>query len=207
MHGLYTLLVLATVFLAGNQWLLAQTIPPSYPKNADLGVNSVFLSFRKSVEDTLGKDLDEVRKPSQAMDREVVRELACSNQTGSQVLVLRGRVDAAPNSFQHFRVAKSDTARHSRGCVFPGLEEFESFRGIRLGMTVGQVTKILGENYTVSSLDNYITLRYSIVGNQFSDFLNYYRELEYRGVYKFVSGKLQEFSFGFVGGLGQSELE
>ncbi|RIL01817.1 MAG: hypothetical protein DCC75_13490, partial [Proteobacteria bacterium] len=150
-----------------------------------------FLSFRKSSEDVLGKELVFEDKGDN------LEELLCRNSDGSELLRLVRRESSPVNSVQQFYVRRSEARQEAVKCKLDEVAFFKSFRGIHLGMSIKEVTGILGDRYAVKVADDHLVLVYSIVGNQFSSFLNYYSELEYTGRYKFKTGKLIEYSFGF----------
>jgi hypothetical protein len=193
----------------------AQSPPNSYPKNVDLGVSGILLTYRQSAEDVLGNQL--VLSPA-GNRRELLR---CTSSNKKELLELVHYTGRWKNSFQQFRVVgqerrkalevSAETAYSSLGpsptgssseqtkvpapCVLP-VERFTSFRGIKLGMSLSEVTSYFGSQFKVDTQGPYTVIIYSIETNLTSDFLRHYDALSYYARYYFHGGKLVEYSFG-----------
>jgi hypothetical protein len=189
--------------------VFAQSPPTSYPRAVDLGVSGVFLSYRQSSEDVLKEQLVMTPEGSQ---REIIR---CVSKDGRELLELTHYTGRWKNSFQQFRVvgkerhkalqsqelppsstpAADEKFAASERCRLP-FEQFKSFRGIRLGMSLSEVTTLFGDQFKVDTQGSSTVIIYSIETNLASDFLRHYGALSYYARYYFLGGKLVEYSFG-----------
>ncbi len=183
------LCLLALIFACCIRPATAQTIPDEYPKQADLGVNGIYLSFKKSTEDIVSPRLSFV---SQDEYRE---RASCNNSDGTQVMTLIRHLRRPANSIQEFKIEKGNAQASS--CKLDKVEAFETHRHIKLGMPIADLTNELGKGFQVESVTDAVTLKYTIESNQYSPFLRYYNERHYYAEYTFKSGKLVHFQFGF----------
>ncbi len=175
---------------------VAQMAPATYPKTADFGVSGVTLNFRKSSEDILKDQLQ--LKPLDSRYSLV----SCYNNDKTQILSLYHRLDRSKNSIQRFRVStdaplEKKILEVDSTCTLSEIWEFESSRGVKLGMSVSEVTAIFGSNFQVDTRGAVTILQYSIDSNLQSAFLQHYNELSYSSRYYFKAGRLIEFTFGF----------
>ena len=195
---------------SGARRVEAQSPPSSYPKNVDLGVSGILLSYRQSAEDVLGSQL--VLRPVGSR-REL---LSCASRDDKELLELIHYTGRWKNSFQQFRVVggerrkaaeahlastpsptvdTSEPTKTLESCVLP-VGQFISFRGIKLGMSLSEVTSHFGNQFKVDTQGPYTVIIYSIETNLASDFLKHYDALSYYARYYFHGGKLVEYSFG-----------
>ena len=181
---------LALVFGPNLDSVGVQTVPKTYPKSVDLGVDGVYLSFRKSTEDILGSSLS--MTSSEGRPAQVV----CLNKSGDQALTLSHHAGKEINTFQEFDVRKLQ-GDIKADCRLRDIESFVSARGVKLGMSVKEITQIFGSDFKVESSAGSFDIRYVLDSNVHSSFLRYYKENYYYGRYSFKAGKLVRFSFGF----------
>lgn len=199
---LLTGVVCALLLVSGH--LAAQTPPVTYPKNVDIGISGITLNFRQSTQQVLG---DRVQLTDRG-DRK--SELVCRNREGSAEVRFVHHEGRGALTFQEFdvQVVKGEPAPTAAPqealpeenaaddtCVL-AVDEIESARGVRLGMSLSKVTEIFGDRFRVETSGDTTVIVYSIESNLSSRFLKYYDALSYYGRYYFRGGKLERFHFG-----------
>lgn len=185
-------LVLAAIVALRPVYCASQILPPSYPRLADLGVNGIFLYDRQSAENVLGKEL------ALKEDEDGGGCLTCFNRDKNEMLTICRCRDCQGGIFQGFKVSASLPYKLAElKCHLKEAEYFFSFRKIRLGMALKEVTDIFGDDFKAQSMDQFLVIEYSIDSNLHSAFLKHYRESRYSSRYVFKSGKLVEYNFGF----------
>jgi|GEM_PF-5147569 len=182
---------LCLILHLGAIQLLWAEFPAGYPRQADLGVQGIFLSDRRSAENILGKNRTLAAFPDGRF------YLKCMNRDRSEILTLYQHRGAAINTFQEFKVESAFARFEPAECFLKDVERFISFRKVKLGMSLKEVIDIFGEDYTVQSVGAELYLQYAIDSNLHSKFLQSYQETRYYGRYFFRGGKLREYEFGF----------
>lgn len=96
-----------------------------------------------------------------------------------------------------FRVERVETRYVD--CAQPAqpIARFVTGKGIRLGMTQSEVTRILGRGYNTHPQLDEIVISYRIDDKHESDFLQRHGAPAYYGQYHFVEDRLVRFDFGF----------
>lgn len=185
------LLVVLAVYWAAGQLAAAQEVPATYPKHVDLGVSGVTFNFRKSAEELLGADV--VLNPLDD-DRTSIR---CANADKSQVATFIHHTGLSKHSIQEFQVELVDDPKGELpSCVLSSVIKFKTFRGIELGISISQLTQLLGDNFRVDVKGSRTMLSYTLDSNLLSAFLQYYGALSYFATYSFKHGKLVKLEFG-----------
>ena len=174
--------------------IVRQPLPVMYPSEVDLGVDGILINFRMSTEEVLGKTID-VEEAG-----ENLWSLICYNQSGSEKLTLYRHANAPTNSFQEFHVTEYDgeNAKKNSKIHCPlSPKHFTSYRGVKLQMTINEVTAIFGDSYRTESKGGEVTVIYAIESNARSTFLQHYKRQSYLGRYHFRTGRLYAYEFGF----------
>lgn len=170
---------------------IAQSKPLDIPRSADISISGIYLADPESTARALGTNIPLVEEGDD------FPTASYCNQDKTQILTLVFHYGGIRNSFNELRIKKADERVCSSVGYLKGINEFQTGKGIKLGITKNTLIKALGEGITTDEGKGLLTVKYRISGYEHSPFLKYYNMPLYYGEYRFLNGMLIEFSFGF----------
>src|SRR5262249_3530895 len=143
-------------------------------------------------EDLLGADM-----PLKPLDDEHLA-IRCTNKDASEAASFIHQIEHGKHSFQEFvieAIQDKDNAA-AADCQLREIAQFKTDRCIQLGMSISELTELLGDNFKVDVKGSVTMLNYTLEGNLLSAFLQYYNALSYHATYSFKHDKLIKIDFG-----------
>jgi len=163
------------------------------PQSADISVSGIKLLDRISTESILGINIEKSSITSKDHEKKAIY----LNKGMDQVLLLIFHPGSNQNSYSEFRVEKILGNAPVKYSVLDNINNFETGKGIRLGMNENELIEILGSPIRTDREKGKVILKYSIDNFESSKFLQHYNLPEYFGIYTFTENKLIKLWFGF----------
>ncbi len=182
--------IVLTLLLATTA--LGQSLPDSIPPWADLGVNGIYLATPSKVSATFGNLMGSLIE-----SEEDFPYVNCSNKTGTQILKLIFHPGSRRNVFHEFEVGPQRIKFDEKAIVINSIDEFSTYKGIKLGSSFEEVTDIFGEGYQILDKGNEILYLHDVLGDENTEFLDHFNMPIYYARYHFEKDRLIWFRFGF----------
>lgn len=162
------------------------------PRQADISVSGIFLSDPESSRKVIGNS----QMPKESGDDFPTIQICNSKKT--EVITLVFHYGDIKDSYSEFRV-RNISKPPATTCILPSkrIEHFVTGKGIHLGMSKKQLSKILGHSFTEHKNGKKTTMHYRIDDFENSRFLKKYNLPIYYGSYHFEKETLVKFEFGF----------
>jgi hypothetical protein len=173
--------------------------PESVPKVADFSVAGIKLGDAKSSRAVLGRKISSGTDPALIEDdTEEMPHAMATNKAGTQVLTFYFHYGDEVMAFSEFKISlASETKLTGKPIKLAGVATFVTGKGIKLGLSEAQLTRILGPPQERSSTKDAVILDYQIQDSEAGKWFGGYTGDLYYGTYTFKAGKLTEFRFGF----------
>jgi hypothetical protein len=169
----------------------------SVPKVADFSVAGIKLGDAKSSRAVLGREISSGTDPALIDDNTESPHAMAINKAGTQVLTFYFHEGDEVMAVSEFKVSlASETKLTGKPIKLAGVATFVTGKGIKLGLSEAQLTRILGPPQERSSNNEGVVLDYRIKDPNVGELFGYSSDLYY-GTYTFKAGKLAEFRFGF----------
>jgi hypothetical protein len=195
-----TLTTALCLALGAETCLRAQDEPQkeSVPKVADFSVAGIKLNDAKSSRAVLGRKISSSTDPALIEDDTEMPHAMAINKAGTQVLTLYVHYGGEIMAFSEFKISlASETKLTGKPIKLAGVATFVTGKGIKLGLSEAQLTRILGPPQERSSTQDAVILDYQIEDAGARKWFGGYTGDLYYGTYTFKAGKLTEFRFGF----------
>jgi hypothetical protein len=172
--------------------------PESVPKVADFSVAGIKLNDAKSSRAVLGREISSGTDPALIDDNTDSPHAMAINKAGTQVLTFYFHEGDEVMAISEFKISRaSETKLTGKPIKLAGVATFVTGKGIKLGLSEAQLTRILGPPQERSSTKDAVILDYRIEDPEAGKWFGGYTGDLYYGTYTFKAGKLAEFRFGF----------
>ena len=172
--------------------------PESVPKVADFSVAGIKLNDAKSSRAVLGREISSRTDPALIDDNTESPHAMAINKAGTQVLTFYFHEGDEVMAVSEFKISlASETKLTGKPIKLAGIATFVTGKGIKLGLSEAQLTKILGPPQERSSTKDAVIFDYRIEDSEAGKWFGGYTGDLYYGTYTFKAGKLTEFRFGF----------
>jgi hypothetical protein len=161
------------------------------PRQADISVSGIFLDDPQSTRKVIGNSVE----PKYG---DVFPTIEICNSKKTEILTLAFHHGNIRDSYSEFYIRS--ISKPPADCISPSkqIEHFITGKGIHLGMSKQDISKILGDNFTEQKDGKMTTIHYEIDDSIKSRFLEKYNMPVYYGSYHFEKDTLIKFEFGFV---------
>jgi hypothetical protein len=177
--------------------LYSQNIPSYIPKEADLGVNDIFILDSSNVKNTLGLSKESFEE---LLNQYFPPHINYANKDSSELLVLFFHPGSYIYEFSEFQIFKRQNNFPELYRILPTVESFKTFKGLYIGMDIKKFRNVMGNNFEEEHNNGVIILKYKLSGEypelNNNKFLIFYKTHMYYGYYSFNNGKLAKIEFG-----------
>jgi hypothetical protein len=161
------------------------------PRKADISVSGIFLNDPESTRKVIGRSV----KPKELGDDFPTIQICNSKKT--EILTLVFHYGGIRDSSSEFRIRNISEPPADSISPSKQIEHFITGKGIHLGMSKKDISKILGDSFSEHKNGKMTTIHYRIDDFKKSRFLEKYNMPVYYGLYHFEKDTLIKFEFGF----------